>query len=438
MEAEKENQKGHILIRNVLNKYDYLEARDKAFIKRLAEGCMEERLQLDYLIGCYAITKNGKMKPVVRNILRMGIYQIIHMDSVPDSAACNESVNLAVQKGLSSLKGFINAVLRKVAREKEMLPWPKDDTYLSVYYSMPKWIVDLWSSNYGEQVCEKMLQGIRSKSETVIHMREDLSNGEAQELIQELEEAGIKLTSHPYLPYAYIISGAEGLERVPGFLDGLITVQDVSSMLAVELADIEKGAYVVDVCSAPGGKTVHAAIKVGRNGVVDARDLTEYKTAMIQDNAERMVLDQIKVKEWDARVIDEDVQGKADYVIADLPCSGLGVMGRKGDIRYHVSPESTKELQKLQREILQVVESYLKPGGILIYSTCTVNKEENEENREWILKNGNFEPVAFDHHLPEALKNDETVLKSAKEGYMQLLPGVHDCDGFFISYYKKR
>lgn len=434
MELEKPDRKANLVLRGVLMKYDYLPQRDKAFIRRLAEGCSKERLRLDYLIDAYAVTKKGKLKPVVRNILRMGIYQILDMDSVPDSAACNESVQLAVDKGLGGLKGFVNGVLRRVAREKEHLPWPSErKEQMSVQYSMPLWLVNRFLEQYGEEEATALLSAMQKPSVTYLHLREDLPEEAREQLCEEIEGAGYELTQHPYLPYAYALGKNEGMERIPGFLEGNCTVQDVSSMLAVELCQIEKGSLVLDLCAAPGGKSVHSAIKVGKEGRVISRDLTPEKVAYLEENRQRMQLLQMHVEQADATIWDEKLEGAADYVIADLPCSGLGIMGRKGDIRYHIVDSQIRELQQLQRQILVNAAKYLKKGGKLLFSTCTLTQEENLENYHWIKKELGLTPVDIASTLPKALGRDAAVRESAAEGYIQLLPGVHACDGFFIS-----
>lgn len=402
--------KSNLLLRNVLNKYDYLDNRDKAFIKKLFIGCVQYQIALDSIINKYAKTKNGKIKPVVRDILRMGIYQIIYMDQVPDSAACNESVSLAIMKGLGSLKGFVNGVLRNIARQKEEIVNSKDP---SIKYSMPEWIVSLLKQQYEDDTVIAILEDSLRDHDVVIRVDERY---DAISIVDRIKSAGIGITKHPMAPMAYELTNVPGLEQVPGFDEGRITVQDVSSQLCVELADIKPGDKVLDVCAAPGGKTMHAACKCGPDGYVDARDLTEYKVDYIQDNADRMKLENVHVKVFDATVLDESAIEKYDVVICDLPCSGLGVMGRKPDIKYNSSLEGIKELATLQRKILDVAYKYVKKGGTLIYSTCTITREEDEDNRDYILKNLPFESV-----------------KLQGKDYIKLLPGVDNCDGFFIS-----
>lgn len=189
---------------------------------------------------------------------------------------------------------------------------------------------------------------------------------------------------------------------------------------------------MLDVCAAPGGKTMLAAEKTGKNGLVIARDVSDMKVSFIEENAGRMCLDQVRVQVQDAAVLDETMIEKADVVIADLPCSGLGIIAKKRDIKYNVTPQSLHELQNLQRQILDVVSQYVKPGGILLYSTCTINPMENEENRAYILEHLPFKAVSMDAYLPEELHSDTT-----KQGYLQLVPSIHKTDGFFISRFEK-
>lgn len=450
--------KDNLLIRDVLNKYDYMDARDKSFIKRLAEGCVEQKITLDYVIGRYSRTGIGKMKPVILNILRMGVYQIIYMDTVPDSAVCNEAVNLAVDKGFQGLKGFINGVLRTVSREKEQIAWPSRENmeqYCSVRYSMPVWLIHMWSERYDMETVEKMLSEFQKPSALTIRLKETLSKGQQEQWKEKAALQGCRISEHPYLSYAYRLEHVEGVAKIYGYEEGLFAVQDISSMLAVELAGIREGDIVIDVCAAPGGKAMHAAEKTGMNGLVAARDISEYKLGLIRDNAMRLhpamlEKDRIKTQLWDATVLDESMLGKADVVLADLPCSGLGVIGHKADIRYRVTEEQIGELSGLQRKILGTVYRYLKPGGILLYSTCTISEEENEKNAAWILEQLPMETVPLETGVPEKpdmLGNTGITLGAGRllesampEGsnQLQLLPGIHQSDGFFIAKFRRK
>lgn len=427
--------KDHLLIRDVLDKYDYMDARDKAFVKRLAEGCVERRITLDYVIGQYSRTPVSKIKPIVLNILRMGVYQILYMDTVPDAAACNEAVNLALDKGFQGLKGFVNGVLRTVSREKERIVWPlEEDTeqYFSVRYSMPVWLIRMWSRRYDRETLETMLAEFQKPSAITVRLKETLSKEQRELWAEKAARQGCLVSAHPYLPYAYRLEHVDGVAKIYGYEEGMFAVQDISSMLAVELAGIREGDFVIDVCAAPGGKAMHAAEKTGINGIVEARDISEYKLEWIRDNAMRLhpaMLEKgrIPIRVWDAAVLDESMLGRADVVLADLPCSGLGVIGHKADIRYRMTEAQIRELAALQRKILGTVYRYLKPGGILLYSTCTISEEENEKNAAWILKQLPMETVPL-----------ETAGIPRDSSQIQLLPGIHQSDGFFMAKFRRK
>lgn len=425
----------HKLLKDTLDKYDYLERKDKAFIKRIVEGTLERRMYLDFIINAYSNTPVNKMKPLIRCLMRMSTYQLLYMQ-VPDRAVCNEAVKLAAKRKFVNLKGFVNGVLRKIASSKEALPTPSRDnmvSFLSITYSMPEWLVEKWIRELGAEVTEGMLGKVLDVSPVTIRVKESVSEEDRQALIAGMKEQDIEVEKHPYLPYAYTLSHLEGMHQVPGFSQGLIAVQDVSSMLAVEAAGIMPGSLVLDVCAAPGGKTMLAAEKTGEKGLVIARDLSDMKVSFVEENAGRMCLDQVRVQVHDATVLDESMIGKADVVIADLPCSGLGIIAKKRDIKYNVTPESLVELQALQRQILDVVSRYVKPGGVLIYSTCTINPMENEDNRDYIIKGLGMEAESLDAFIPEVLKSETTA-----QGYLQLIPSIHETDGFFISKYRKK
>ena len=435
LELERSEQKADVLLHAVLDKYDYLEQRDKAFIKHLTEGCIERKLTLDHVISLYAKTKNGRVKPAVRILLRMGIYQILYMEGVPDAAACNETVALAIDKGLAGLKGFVNGVLRTISREKDKIRWPEEEkAFFSVYYSMPEWIVERFLKDYGSERTKQMLTAYQTQRPLTIRVCE---GNDAALLANAWEGQGASVSDSPYLPGVYQLKNVPGVEKLEGYANGAFVVQDVSSMLAVTAAGIAKGDTVVDVCAAPGGKSMLAAELCGAEGKVYSFDLTEFKVDKIRENAQRLHLPQLTAEAWDARDYKKELEGCADVVIADLPCSGLGVLGRKADIRYRVQPEDIASLQSLQREILSSAIHYLKPGGTLVYSTCTVTKEENEENRRWLIEHYDLQPVPIRGRLPQALCTE-----SADEGYQQLLCGIPAdaplVDGFFISVYRRR
>ena len=413
LEVLEENQYSHLVIRDVLEKYQYLTKQERAFLTRLTEGTIERCLELDYIINAFSKTPVKKMKPVIRNILRMGVYQLRYMDAVPDSAVCNEAVKLAKKRGLSQLSGFVNGVLRGIARAEE-IAYPDSGKdwigAMEVRYSMPRWILAQWETAYGRERTEEILQGFAQDAGIMVRVNQNQITPE--ELVTKLTEEGVSARRNPHLSYALELYDVDYLMALPSFVQGDFYVQDLSSMMVAHWADPKPGDYVLDVCAAPGGKSTHMAELMKGTGTVEARDLTEYKVGLIQENVARHHLSNMTARVWDATMPDPDAVEKADVLVCDLPCSGLGVMGKKTDIRYKMTPEKQQELVVLQRQILDVVCSYVKRGGIIIYSTCTIHREENEENVKYFLE----------HHPDYKLLTSQ-----------QMFPGEWGRDGFYIA-----
>lgn len=417
LQITRDGEYSHIALKNALDQYQYLDKKERAFITRVVNGTLERMIELDYILGQFSKVKVSKMKPVIRTILQSGVYQLKYMDSVPNSAVCNESVKLAVKKGFTDLRGFVNGVLRNISRNLENIRYPsEEDTvyYLSVRYSLPEWILKRWLAQYDEASVRRMAEEfLKEKPVTVRFNPERISK---KELIQMLEAEDVCIKEDETLPYALHLSGYDHLSGLISFRQGYYQVQDISSMQVAEWAEVQKDDYVVDVCAAPGGKALHIAERLSGSGHVEARDLTEYKVGLIRENIIRSGLTNIEALRWDALQPDERMIGKADIVIADLPCSGLGVLGKKPDLRYKMTREAQKELAALQRNILAVVSGYVKPGGKLLYSTCTVNREENEENAGWIQE----------HCEGFRLIREK-----------QTLPGRDAGDGFYLAMFRK-
>lgn len=395
----------HVALRGALEKYQYLSKQDRAFLTRVTEGTVERMLELDYIIDQFSKVPVKKMKPVIRNILRMSVYQIKYMDRIPDSAVCNEAVKLAQKKGFTNLKGFVNGVLRGIIRGIDAVVYPNP----SVQYSMPEWIVEQWTEEYGAETAHKMMEN--QYTERPVTIRINLEKISKEKLKERLESEGVRVQEVDGVDCALAISDYDYLRAIPSFREGLFQVQDVSSMLAALMAEPKCGDYCIDVCAAPGGKSLHLSDLMKGTGMVEARDLTDYKVGLIEENMERIGVKNMKAVRMDATVLDEASIEKADVVLADLPCSGLGVLNKKSDLKYRMSREQQRELVALQRKILDTVWRYVKPGGTLIYSTCTVHKEENEGNAAW-----------FTGHYPFVLKEQR-----------QMLPGVDPWDGFYIA-----
>lgn len=433
LEITEHGMYSHIVLRDVLNKYQYLEKKERSFITRVTEGTLEHMMEIDYILDQFSKVKVKKMKPVIRNIMRSAVYQMKYMDSVPVSAACNEAVKLAVRKGFGSLRGFVNGVLRNVARNLDQIEYPTEPLQrLSIQYSMPEWILNLWLKAYDSDIVEQMLQAFQR--ETPLTIRCNLRMVTPKQLKEHLEAEGVTVQVHPYLEYAFHISGFDYLGDLESFQNGEFSVQDISSMLVSELAAPKEGDYVIDVCAAPGGKSLHMAEKLNGSGHVEARDLTEYKVSLIQENIERTGLSNVEAVQQDALIFDEASVGKADIVLADLPCSGLGVLAKKTDLKYKATKEGADSLAKLQREMLKNVQAYVKDEGKLVYSTCTINPAENMDNVHWFLNQyPEFELIDIHGSLCEELQKDVK-----ENGCIQLLPGVHQSDGFFLACMKKR
>lgn len=409
MEVLENGNYSHIVLSQVLEKHQYLSKQERSFISRLARGTMERCMEMDCIINTYSKTKVRKMKPVIRNILRMSVYQLQYMDSVPASAVCNEAVKLTGKRSVPQLKGFVNGVLRSISRGEKQVQFS-----ISNRYSMPQWIVDDFTKHYGQERTEEILAAFLQGHDTTI--RTNTAKVTPEELRKELEAEGVTVLEVPELSYAFQIRDYDHVSKLQAFQKGHFYIQDLSSMMVAERAGIKADDQVVDVCAAPGGKSLHVAELLNGTGMVISRDLTEYKVGLIEENIKRAGVTNMRAQQWDATVLDPDLVGRENVVIADLPCSGLGIIGKKPDIKYRIQREDQESLQKLQREMLAIVQQYVAPGGTLVYSTCTISSLENEDNVAW-----------FQETFPEfTLKSQE-----------QILPGQGRFDGFFIAVFQK-
>ncbi len=420
--------KSHLLLKDYLDRHPMLTKQQRAFLTRLYQGTLERIIEMDYVINQFSSVRTKKMKPVILQILRLSVYQLKYMDSVPDFAVCNEAVRLVKKRKLGNLKGFVNGVLRAIIQNKDGISYPADEMErLSIQYSMPIWLIELWKNDYGMEGAKQILSGFSCDHSTMVRCNQ--SKKDVASIIESLRNEGVRVekTLHPS---TLQISGYNTLNKLTAFCDGDITVQNLSSVFAGIAADPKRNDYVIDVCAAPGGKAVCMADMMHQTGMVEARDLTPQKTAMIEENIRRIGFPNIRAKVQDATVVDQDSIGKADVVMADLPCSGLGVLGSKSEIRYRITPEQMEELVSLQRKILTVVSQYVKPGGTLLFSTCTVNKQENDENAAWILKHLPFQKKSIAKLLPKELP--------VQENQVQIFPGSFGMDGFFIAAFTRR
>lgn len=449
LETLLEIEKKKVFVKNALQKQlfqkQFLSKQERAFISRMVEGITEYQIRLDYVIDRFSKTKVKKCKPLIRCVLRMGVYQMLYMDSVPNETACDECVKLTKKKGFQNLSGFVNGILRNVAREIDTIEYPKKEKdftgYLSITYSMPLWLVKEMVSWYGGEITENMLKASVMPADLTIRVNENRISKEA--LKEKLIKKEIVVKEGNYVEEAIHLENINYVKRLPGFKEGEFFIQDESSMLLYHLSGIgslcagirkkEERIHILELCAAPGGKCTHFAGKLGDKAQIVARDLTEGKVSLIDENIARLGLHNMETGVKDALILDESMLEWADVVIADLPCSGLGIIAKKNDIKYHLSKEQLMELSNLQRTILTNASAYVKPGGILLYSTCTVNPEENVENAKWFLEHFDFLEEPVKELLPEKLQSSVQ-----GENMVQLLPGVHKCDGFFIAKFRKR
>ncbi len=406
-EVLEEGKYSHLVLGPTLEKYQYLSKEKRAFITRVCQGTIERQIQIDAVLNRFVKKpKVAKMKPRIRTILRSSVYQILFMDAIPDSAVCNEAVKLTKSAGLSGLSGFVNGVLRNISRNKETITYES----LSEKYSIPQWMIDTWQKDYDQSTLEDMLAAFLGEKKTCI--RVNTSQTSKEKLMEELALEGISVEPCQEIDYALYINGYDYLKHIPAFVRGDFYVQDFSSMMVCHAAGIKEKDTVIDVCAAPGGKALHAAELLKNSGLVEARDLTDYKVSLIQENIDKSGLSNIQAKKWDARMTDSKAIETADVLICDLPCSGLGVLAKKPDIKYHMTPEKQKDLAALQAEILEASYTYVKVGGTFMYSTCTISSAENEGNVSKFLE-----------------KHPEFILEEER----QILPKAGLQDGFFYA-----
>lgn len=434
----REGKLSHTILKDTLDSYLYLDKSSRGFIKRLYEGTIEKRLYLDFIIDGYSKTPVKKMKPIIMLLLEMAVYQLFSMDRVPDSAAINEAVKLAKKRGLAGLSGFVNGVLRNIARNKENIALPDKNKdlikYLEIKYSTPRNVVEYLIKDYGSEEAEAILEAFEEKRPLVARATKN-----REELIKKLDAEGVRVSTDTIFPESLKILELDSLSYLESFEEGDFVIQDESSQFIGKIVGLPKGARVLDLCAAPGGKSLLFAEMEEVDEIISC-DISESKTELIEENVRRIGVSKIKTKVNDASLYNPDFMDGFDLVICDLPCSGLGVMGRKRDIKYNVSIDKIKELAKLQKKILENAVRYVKKDGRLIYSTCTMTKAENEENFTFISEFKGFSAVDFSDKIRgyvDRNKDGERLVNEAKKGFIRLIPGELGTDGFFVSEYMR-
>ncbi|MBC7088264.1 MAG: 16S rRNA (cytosine(967)-C(5))-methyltransferase RsmB [Tissierellales bacterium] len=407
---------------------------DIRLIKEITYGVVKNITIIDQIISDYSKIKLNKLHRIVLNALRMGIYQIIYLDRVPEYSILNDSVELVKKYTHKGNANYVNAILRNISRDKEKIIKRYNDldfdiNTLSLVYSFPQFLVEMWVNDYGIDFTRSLLDSLNSKAK--LNIRVNITKVSRDDLIKRLETYGYIVEKTRYSNYGLIVKNPEKLFQTEEFIDGYFTVQDESSMLVAEVADIEGNSFVLDVCSAPGGKATHIAEYIGDNGIVLARDKSNSKIQLIKENVKRLGLKSVKSEIFDATTLDNSLIDKVDCCLVDAPCSGLGLIRRKPDIKWNRTLDDIDELILIQEKILNTCSSYVKVGGKLIYSTCTINNAENISQIEKFLK----------HHKNFALEpfcdRFDKTFETAKKGYVQLFPNVHGTDGFFIASLKR-
>ena len=387
----------NMAVKNTLGGRD-ISKQDKALFTALVYGVTDKRLTLDYYISRLSKIKLKKISKYILLILRMGIYQIVFMDKIPVSAAVNESVKLAKRYGHGASAGFVNGVLRSAASKTVDYPEEKNE-YLSVKYSFPLWLCDRWIDEFGFEFTESMMQAFEENKH--ITLRANSLKTTASELAGMLVKSGITAE----VKDGVVITGGFDIENNSLYKDGFFTVQDTAAMQAAKVLAPQSGEFIIDMCAAPGGKTTHIAELMKNSGKILAFDIHAHKTELIKKNAARLGIDIIEVHEKDASVFDKSLENTADRVLCDVPCSGFGVIGRKPDIKR--CEDRSGEITALQTKILENGAKYLKDSGVLVYSTCTVEKCENEEVINKFMKNnGGFEKMYEKAFYPHIDKTD--------------------------------
>lgn len=402
-----------------------LNAEDRRFLTALLYGTVERLVTLDHVISALAARPACGMAPHTKNALRLGLYQLLYMDGVPDHAAVNETVALAGSRGE---RGFINAVMREARRSPEKFAPPakeKDPVrYLSLTYSFPEVLVRHFLAEYGEGDTEAMLAAFNETKP--LSLRVNTQKTDRDTLLARLREAGYEGEKTPYAPQGIRLRESAAPADLPGFAEGLFYVQDEASQIAVAALDAGGATVAVDTCACPGGKTFGLAMDMKDAGTVHAFDLHESKLPLIREGAARLGLSSVRAAVHDGTQPLSSLCGKAERVLCDAPCSGLGVLGKKADLRHRAALR-TEELPLLQKRILSAAATYVKAGGVLVYSTCTLNEKENGQVcRDFLAENPNFRAVPF--AVGEL---------SAPDGTLTLLPHVHGTDGFFIAKFER-
>ena len=392
-----------------------LSQSQRNFITEAVNGTLRNLIYIDYVIDNVSKTPAKRMKPLVLNTLRAAVYELLFMSGAPDYAVCSEAVNIVKNNGLAGLSGFVNGVLRNILRKKDSITFPESPgDYLSVKYSYQPWIVEEFLRELGFDETEEMFKANNRPPRLTVRVNTLKTTSAA--LISALAGEGVSAAPSEYVENAVTLSGSNDIAALKAFSGGLFHVMGESSMLAVNALDPKPGQDVLDLCSAPGGKAFMAAQMMNNKGRILCRDIHGHKLDLVSKSAERLGIDIIETELFDAAKTDPESKQAFDLVLADLPCTGLGIVRKKPDIKYTKKPEDVGALAALQRKILSAAAAYVRPGGTLVYSTCTLTRPENQGSADWFVQSFDFE----------------------EESRRRVLPQHMDGDGFFIAKFRKR
>ena len=424
-----------IALNRVLAKSNSTKSVDRALATQLVYGIVRHQRTLDEIINQLGKKRADKQPADLRIILHIGLYQLRYLSQIPDSAAVNTTVDLAKNNGFTKLAGVVNGILRRYLRlatendEPLQLP-PSAVKRLGILYSFPDWIIQTWLEDWGERETEKLAAWFNQTP--TIDLRVNPLAASVAEVQSALRETGIIVSKLPNLPQALRLTGSIGsIKKLPGFQEGWWTIQDSSAQLVTHLLHPQPGEIIIDACAAPGGKTTHIAELMGDKGEIWACDRADKRLRKVQQNAQRLQLKSIRIQPGDSRSIPE-FKYKADRVLVDAPCSGLGTLHRHPDIRWRQNPAKIQELVILQKELLHQAATWVRPGGILVYATCTLNRSENEDIiQNFLANNTHWEiQVPEENSLVKPFVNDR--------GWIKVLPSRHHMDGFFMVKLKQK
>lgn len=407
-----------------------LSSQDAGLATELVYGTVSRLNTLDYFLERFVTRGIHKLQPWVRNLLRLSLYQIMYLERIPPHAVVNEAVNLAKRRGHQGISGMVNGVLRNVLRSHEQLVLPGNLSpveRIALEHSHPQWLVERWILQYGESAAEAICRA--NNEPPAVSVRVNTTMISRDEMLAQMKEAGLNAVASALSPEGILVLSGGNMALSDWYRDGQISVQDESSMLVGRAVGPASGMRVLDCCAAPGGKTAHMAELMEDRGEIIANDLHEHKRKLISAQAERLGLDSIHTITGDALdLVQKYAPGSFDRILLDAPCSGLGVIRRKPDLKWTKTPGDIGEIAGLQRKLLDSVSSLLRIGGILVYSTCTIDPEENEGTvRHFLETHPGF-------GLPEKSSAEWDKLDSAAEGVgVQILPQDYNSDGFYIS-----